>query len=349
MQSKQEINGENGPESMVQAMQRLYAEALRQGAGSREELVRDLDLPQSAAIQAFERLLALGLLEPRQDCPDIYDQRLLEAAEARAITPLRQALHDAQTRVDTVMEEFAALREAHEATRDYRSDDVLQVGAHDIDPMLEEAAKECRSEVLTAQPGGPRPVNILSQAQERDFAMLERGVSMRTIYQHSARFSPATEAYAARLVESGAEIRTLDTLFPRLIIFDQRIAFVPTRKGPGALCVRHQGVVSFFIGVFEMAWQGASPFASAYESRREGIVISDMQRAITRLLLVEDKDAAIARRLGISERSCRQHIAKLMAQLGARNRTHLGFLLASELRDEDSHDLHSARADHRAP
>ncbi|MEU4982739.1 LuxR C-terminal-related transcriptional regulator [Streptomyces sp. NPDC021969] len=339
MGREQEVNGWNGQDSAIQALQKLYVQALRQGAGTREDLTRDLDLPPSAAAPAFERLLALGLLEPRRNCPDTYEQRLLDVAEARATAPLHEALHEAQQRVDAVAQEFAALREARESAREIqnRSDITLRIDASDIDPLLQETAKGCRTEVLTAQPGGPRPVDVLGQAQERDTSMLDRGVSMRTIYQHSARFSPATEAYASRLSEVGAEVRTLDILFPRLIVFDRRIAFIPVHQGPGALRIRHQGVVSFLVSVFEMAWQAASPFASAYESRREGFVVSDTQRAISRLLLVEEKDAAIARRLGISERSCRQHIAKLMIQLGARNRTHLGFLLASELR-EDAHD-----------
>ncbi|WP_250404492.1 LuxR C-terminal-related transcriptional regulator [Streptomyces cellostaticus] len=320
---------------MTLAMQRLYVEALRQGARTREELTGAVDLPPSVTAQAFERLLALGVLEPRNDRSDVYDQRLLNVAEARAVAPLRKALHDVERRMDTVTEEFGALREAHEAAgEEHRPDRMFEVDARDINPMLEETAKECRTEVLTAQPGGPRPVDVLSQAQDRDIAMLERGVAMRTIYQHSARFSPATEAYAARLGEAGAEVRTLDILFPRLIVFDRRVAFIPA-SGAGALCIRHAGVVSFLVSVFEMAWQAASPFASAYESRREGFVVSDVQQAISRLLLVEEKDAAIARRLGISERSCRQHVSKLMAQLGARNRTHLGFLLARESNGEN--------------
>jgi DNA-binding CsgD family transcriptional regulator len=168
--------------------------------------------------------------------------------------------------------------------------------------------------------------------------MLEQGVRMRTIYQHSARFNPATEAYVERLVAGGAEVRTLHTLFPRLIVFDRRTAFLPAHDGPGALRIRHQGVVEFLVSTFETAWHTAAPFASAYETRRQGFVISDMQRAIARLLLEEPKDAAIARQLGISERSCRQHIAKLMTQLGANNRTHLGFLLASTIGEEGGPD-----------
>jgi DNA-binding CsgD family transcriptional regulator/sugar-specific transcriptional regulator TrmB len=336
MTSNHEVNSESGPDAATNALQLLYAAALRQGASTREELVRGLDLPRVAVDDAFERLGQLGLLEPHLDRPGVYEPRLLESAEVRVITPLQRALQEAQTRVDAMRGEFAALREVQAAGAD--RGDVLAVDARDVNPMLEEEAQSCRTEVLTAQPGGPRPVKVLSGAQSRDLAMLEQGVRMRTIYQHSARFNPATEAYVERLVAGGAEVRTLHTLFPRLIVFDRRTAFLPAHDGPGALRIRHQGVVEFLVSTFETAWHTAAPFASAYETRRQGFVISDMQRAIARLLLEEPKDAAIARQLGISERSCRQHIAKLMTQLGANNRTHLGFLLASTIGEEGGPD-----------
>lgn len=322
----------NGQTPLILAMQRLYAEALRQGPTTREELAGKVGLPHPVTAEAFERLVALELLEPGGPRSDVYDRRLLEVAEARTLAPLRRAVDDAERRLVTAAGEFGALREAQAAAEEagHRESAAVEVRAHDVDPMLETAAKDCRTEVLTAQPGGPRPVHALTQAQERDTAMLERGVVMRTIYQHSARFSSSTEAYAARLSEAGAEIRTLDLLFSRLIIFDRRVAFIPARE-PGAVLIRHRDVVSYLVDVFQLAWQAASPFESAYKSRRNGFVVPDVQKAISRLLLIEEKDAAIARRLGISERSCRQHIASLMAQLGARNRTHLGFLLAGEL------------------
>ncbi len=333
MPSKQQVNNESGLNPATRAMQALYAVALHKGVSSREELVRDLDLPRTVADQALDRLRELGLLDPDPDRPGVYDRRSLEAAEARAVPPLRRALRDAQRQIDTALEEFTALREVQEAVGE--SGGLLAVDTEDINAVLEQEALECRTEVLTAQPGGPRPVSVLGEAWQRDAAMIERGVHMRTIYQHSARFNPATATYVEQLIERGAEVRSLHTLFPRLLVFDRRTAFVPTVDGSGALRIRHQGVVSFLVSTFETAWRAATPFASTYETIREGFVVSDMQRAIARLLLEEPKDSAVARRLGISERSCRQHIAKLMAQLGAHNRTHLGFLLASALSEED--------------
>lgn len=334
MTDKHQVNGDSELRSLTPGMQRMYEAALRQNAATPHELGGVLGLPPAAADTAFERLRALNLLQPAEGRPGAYDWCTPQVAEARTLGPLRHQLQEVQDHIDAATVEFAALREVYDAAaadEQGGDPDFLLLDAADVNVMLDKAATDCESDLLTAQPGGPRPVEVLNEALARDSELLARGVRMRTIYQHSARFSPATESYAERLNQAGAEIRTLNTLFPRLIVFDHRTAFIQAGDGSAALLVRHPEVVAFMVSTFEAAWRTAIPFASAYESRRQKLIVSDMQRAIARLLLREDKDAAIARHLGISERTCRQHIAKLMAQLGARNRTHLGFLLATEM------------------
>ncbi|MFF8987695.1 LuxR C-terminal-related transcriptional regulator [Streptomyces globisporus] len=49
-----------------------------------------------------------------------------------------------------------------------------------------------------------------------------------------------------------------------------------------------------------------------------------MQRSIAHLLAEGHVDDVLARKTGISVRTCRTHIAKLMQALGATSRTHLG-------------------------
>ena len=54
--------------------------------------------------------------------------------------------------------------------------------------------------LLTAQPEGRRKASTLAVAEERDIRALERGVRMRTLYQHPARHSPPTREYVADIV-----------------------------------------------------------------------------------------------------------------------------------------------------
>lgn len=58
-----------------------------------------------------------------------------------------------------------------------------------------------------------------------------------------------------------------------------------------------------------------------------GTPVTAVQQSIARLLVEGNQDEAVARTLGISVRTCRAHISKLMQTLGATGRTHLGALL----------------------
>ena len=52
---------------------------------------------------------------------------------------------------------------------------------------------------------------------------------MRTLYQHSARRSSVTHKYVAAVTARGAEVRTLDEFFKRMIVVDRRVAVIPNR------------------------------------------------------------------------------------------------------------------------
>lgn len=198
-----------------------------------------------------------------------------------------------------------------------------------IHAALDVAVAEARTEVLTVQPGGSRPEHILSQALERSKPLIERGLAMRTLYQHTVRHSQSTFAYVDQMAGAKVEIRTLEQLIERLIICDDTVAFIPAQDDNQiALELRHPGLVQYLIKVFEHLWQRATPLMDEvpYESTPEGI--TGVQRSIAKLLIEGHVDEAIARRLGMNVRTCRAHIAKLAAALGSGSRAQLGYLIA---------------------
>ncbi|MDQ1047257.1 DNA-binding NarL/FixJ family response regulator [Streptomyces sp. V4I2] len=202
-------------------------------------------------------------------------------------------------------------------------------GIDRIHSALDVAIAEARTEVLTVQPGGSRPEHILSQALKRSKPLIERGISMRTLYQHTVRHSQSTYAYMDKMAGAKVEIRTLEELIERLIICDSTVAFIPAQDDRTvALELRHPGLVQYLTKVFEQLWQRATPLMDEvrYESTPEGI--TGVQRTIAKLLIDGHVDEAIARRLGMNVRTCRAHIAKLAAALGSGSRAQLGFLIA---------------------
>ncbi|MEW2400888.1 helix-turn-helix transcriptional regulator [Streptomyces sp. NPDC046862] len=295
----------------------LYTNALRTGRIAR------------ADAETAPCLMEFALLHPDPDDPNW----LLPVLPSVALT---QRLHPIEREISERRRLSVALTEAFEpfmavsaqATVSTHAIKVLE-GSERINAALNLATAECRSEMLTVQPGGRRMESNLVKGLERDRPLIERGVSMRTLYQHTARYSPETLAYVDQIPNGKVEIRTIDELVERLIICDESAAFIPIREDRRvALEIRHPGLIRYLIKVFEFMWARAVPLhaGAPYETAPDGI--TDIQHSIAKLLVEGHVDEAIARRLGMNVRTCRAHIAKLATALGSGSRAQLGYLIA---------------------
>jgi len=194
-----------------------------------------------------------------------------------------------------------------------------------IDRFLSGAVLEATQEVLTAQPQSGRNAPSVASAILRDTAMLERGVSLRTLYQHSARRSTFTQDYVNAVSALGARVRTLDEFFSRLIIIDREVAVIPVNDDHrSALAVREPSVLEFLVDIFERSWERARPFSRRDRTTMHGIAAE--QRAMTIRMLVEGhSDPVSAKRLGVSPRTYAGYVADLKAELDVSTRFQLGY------------------------
>ena len=310
---------------LCEAGSRLYGEALRAGRIPR----RDAD-PAPC-------LMELALLHPDPDDPTWLRPVSPAVALAQRLNPLEREITERRRmsiELADAFEPFMAL--SAQATTSTNSMTVLE-GFDRINAALDLATSQCRSEMLSVQPGGRRLEHTLAQALERDQQMTERGVRIRTLYQHTARHSPETLAYVARFDTAKVEYRTIDELVERLIILDETVAFIPIREDRQvALELRHPGLVRYLIKVFEFMWTRAVSLnaGAPYEPAPDGL--TEVQHSIAKLLVEGHVDEAIARRLGMNVRTCRAHIAKLATALGSGSRAQLGYLIAqSGILDQD--------------
>jgi hypothetical protein len=209
-------------------------------------------------------------------------------------------------------------------------DDPVDTGRSRIDAYIAGLVADCESEVLTAQPQAGRDADTLAAAAVRDTAMLERGTRMRTLYQHSARRSAITADYVAEVTERGAEVRTLDEFFNRMIVFDHRIAVIPGKEQDldTAVVIREPSIVDYLVDVFERAWERGRPFTS----RDSGMLrdIAAEQRAMTIRMLIEGHaDQVSAKRLGVSPRTYAGYVADLKHEYEAETRFQLGYTMGT--------------------
>lgn len=202
-----------------------------------------------------------------------------------------------------------------------------------INSAIGDALNSAQQEILTAQPDGPRPGQVLENALESVRHHIETGVTMRTLYQHTTRFDEATKNYVRTVTEYGVRVRTLAEFFDRLIIIDDSVAFISANESRTmGLAIREPAIVRFLKDTFERSWDRAKsfPFVPLHAARAAEDVVPSLRESISRLLIGGYSDKRIARRLGISERSLQGHIAVMKQQSGANTRLQLGYLLGRD-------------------
>lgn len=297
---------------------RLYANALRMGRIARAE------------VESAPCLMEFALLHPDPDDADWLRPVPPFAALAERLHPIEREITERRRlsiELAHAFEPFLAL--STQAAVTDNSITVLEGGKR-INAALNLATAQCQSEMLTIQPSDDRfSERSLMQGLERDKPLIERGVRIRTLYQHTARYSPEKLAYVAQLSNGKVEYRTIDEVVERLIVCDETVAFIPARDDQQvALELRHPGLIRYLVRVFEFMWGRSVPLSAGapYEPAAGGI--TDIQHSIAKLLVEGHVDEAIARRLGMNVRTCRAHIAKLATALGSGSRAQLGFLIA---------------------
>ncbi|MFJ2193918.1 LuxR C-terminal-related transcriptional regulator [Kitasatospora sp. NPDC087861] len=203
------------------------------------------------------------------------------------------------------------------------------LGMDAIHSRLEQMGRSATTEVLSSQPGNQRPED-LTASRPADAEALGRGITMRTLYQDSARNQPHVTTYAHWLLSQGSEIRTAPAIPQRMVIVDRTQGLVPidpadNRKG--ALHVTEPGILAALLDFFEQAWNTAVPLgATRPEDPRTNLTATE--RELLRLLSSGITDDVAGQRLGISSRTVGRHMASIMERLGAASRFEAGIKAA---------------------
>ena len=278
---------------------------------------------------AFSQLRTMGLVRQDQsgntwivEDPDLVHSRIVSPLSQQGARLLEESTRWAQ--------DFGALSQAWRKAPGAaeRGPFTYLHGGPSIDAFIRAMAAEAEDEILTAQPQTGRDTGRGLQGsldEERQF--LAKGVKILTLYQHSARRSGETREYVAAVTDLGAEVRTLDEFFHRIIVVDRRTAIIPSaHELATALAIREPTVVAYLVDVFMRSWERARPFTSRDVSVAKQI--ADEQRAMTMRMLVEGySDPVSAKRLGVSPRTYAGYVADLKEEFDAETRFQLGYTL----------------------
>ncbi|MFF3750921.1 LuxR family transcriptional regulator [Streptomyces sp. NPDC002018] len=297
-----------------------------------EGLTRELDVPPHRIEEAFDVLRGLRLIK---EVPGGRGELIAvnpEAAQMELLVPLERAIHDNRRQLVGVKSQLLSFMEAFSNTqraRPRRETVVVTDDRHEIELRLMEAAQSCESEVLVMQPCVAQEPPELTYSRPLVLEARQRGADARVLYPHTARGDAGTRSYVRDLTDLGGKVRTSREIHGRFLIFDRRVAFVPadaTGEGNGVAIVYDPSVAAFLGSIHDLVWQSAFGLESGAVGY--GGILDDLKTTILELLAAGIKDEVIARRVGMSDRSFRRHVAAIMQDLAADSRFQAGVTAA---------------------
>ncbi len=279
---------------------------------------------------ALDLLVELGLLRPDEHAGAWLPVDPMEV-QSRVVVPLGVRGAELLTESSRWAEAFGELGQMYRTSPQTSVSPITELhGLDNINNFIDAAVNDSRSELLTAQPHGRRPAKELAVAESRDVKALKRNVKMRTLYQHSARHSQPTREYVTDVLAWGAEVRTLDEFFRRLIVIDRVVAVVPASDNShAAIAIHDRSLIAYLVDIFERAWERAQPF-NLSGNQAERNVAADVRAMTIRLLVEGHSDPTSAKRLGVSPRTYAGYIAALKEEYGVQTRFQLGYAMGAE-------------------
>jgi DNA-binding CsgD family transcriptional regulator len=309
----------------------LYKFAVEQPAWTRTQACSHLGFQRGYLDELIQSLEQLMLLRPSLDSNREFDASSPDAASSALLTAEDAELRRREAEQQRVRGELLALLpsyfEARQVRRQAEAIDVIEdVGM--VRHLLADQARRCQTEVNIAHPGSGMGEEGLARSLALDLMTLDRGVALRSVLQYSTRQHAPTQRYVSAVSRRGAEVRTAPIVPRQIIVFDREVAFLPPEDGDprgGAVLVREPAVVSYLMDSFELLWNSGRPFPMGSTNDTEE-ALEELTHSILEQMAEGAKDDVIARKLGISVRTCRRYIAELTNSLGAQSRFQAGAL-----------------------
>ncbi|MFI8357027.1 LuxR C-terminal-related transcriptional regulator [Streptomyces cyaneofuscatus] len=308
----------------------FYERAIGRGEFDPLRIAEELGAPPRYAEHAVGVLRELRLVKPAESRADRLVAVSPEAAQMELLVPLEREILDSRHRLAGFKGQLSAFAAAFERQSRTRAEPVVITGDQDeIELRLLEAAQSCTTEVLVMQPCVARETRELRLARPLVLEALRRGAHGRILYPHTARGDSGTRAHLGELLPAGGQVRTTKEVSDRFLVFDRKTAFIPSGADgeDGEIAVVYDSTVAAFLaGLHARIWESAVDFdsgAAGYAGTME-----ELKATLLSLLASGAKDEVIARRVGMSERTLRRHVATIMQDLSASSRFQAGVLAA---------------------
>lgn len=327
----------------------LYELLLEGGAATAGDLATVTGLTSHRARSALRELAARGLVCQGPERPARYTAVDPGGTLDLLLHRRQEEIRQARSRVQELSERF------HQAAVSQEQSQLVEIltGRETVQQRVWSAQRSARRElrILDKPPYATRPDADPSGGREY---LLQHGGTVRNIYERASvelpgRITGDIRSGSAR----GEQDRVLPELPTKLVLADDRLAILPTQATPAldsAIVVQHPALLSALAALFENLWQVALPLEMVAAGTGQSTQAtpatqagqpSQEERNILALLTTGLPDDAVARQLGMSDRTYQRRIHDMMERLGARTRFQLarhagrrGWLTDDEIRAE---------------
>jgi DNA-binding CsgD family transcriptional regulator len=267
------------------------------------------------AVEAIDELVANGFASIG------YDDTVFAFPPAIAIA---RALANATTtwlRAAPDMDNAVRAARRHSVTPiDLRFDPKTRDGS-EAQVLYESATAAAQRSIDTLQPYphqfSERELEKPDQWSETPQDLLHRGVVVRSIYEETLLDIAAVRDLIDHETSHGAFARvTRDSLPTFMVIIDRRVAFVFAAGGGASTVTDEPGHVALLQAGFNAYW--AASISMGDVTSQQGL--DDDQRRVLALILAGRNNGAIARTLGVHERTVRRRTDELYTHYGVLNR-----------------------------
>lgn len=255
--------------------------------------------------------------------------RYVAVAPAVALEALVLAEEERLKRIRIYAERLAARHQRADARRDPVELVEVVTGPAAVLARCHQLQLTARSEVRAFdRPPYGMPTTVNAQDNPAELDGLRRGVRFRVIYAATGLEYHDLANDLEVFIGLGEQARVLPDLPTKLMLVDDRLAYIPLRAAPAdmASCVivHPSGLLQALSGLFEALWEPARPLAlPTAESVAETGPTADERRLLA-LLATGIPDKAIANQLRISYRTLRRRVEQLMSTLDATTRFEAG-------------------------
>ncbi|WP_432944393.1 helix-turn-helix domain-containing protein [Kribbella sp. CA-253562] len=278
--------------------EQLYRALLARPEATTTELAGLTCWPTARVTRHLRSLLSLGLASRTPGRPARYTPAVPEAAVELLALRRQAAIVEARLGASVLTAEFRAATESGPFT-------VIR-GAEAIAQRYQQAQQVARTEVLVL--GMPAGLPLESRRST--------GVEYRVVYDLGALVDPAQVA-AARA--GGTSCRMLRDVPLKLVVADRRTGLL--QSGPDVMVeLGPSSLLDGLLRLFELLWQQATPLG--FEPS-DGPLSADDQQLLA-LAAAGLTDQAIARRLGVAQRTVERRMQRILKALDATTRFQAG-------------------------